>query len=42
MKNNEEILKLLTNKINIVDEKIKELELIKKVLSTKKETMEKV
>ncbi|WP_131036991.1 MerR family transcriptional regulator, partial [Clostridioides difficile] len=39
--NNEEILKLLTNKINIVDEKIKELELIKKVLSTKKETMEK-
>ena len=29
------------NKINIVDEKIKELELIKKVLSTKKETMEK-
>lgn len=38
--NNEEILKLLTNKINIVDEKIKELELIKKVLSTKKETME--
>ncbi len=28
--NNEEILKLLTNKINIVDEKIKELELIKK------------
>ncbi|HBF7898625.1 MerR family transcriptional regulator [Clostridioides difficile] len=39
--NNEEILKLLTNKINIVDEKIKELELIKKVLNTKKETMEK-
>ncbi|RDY26169.1 MerR family transcriptional regulator [Romboutsia weinsteinii] len=39
--NNEEILKLLTNKIDIVDEKIKELELIKKVLNTKRETVEK-
>lgn len=39
--NNEEILKLLINKINIVDEKIKELEFIKKVLSIKKEIMEK-
>lgn len=39
--NDEEILNLLVNKINVVDEKIKELELIKKVLSTKKETIEK-
>lgn len=38
--NNEEILKLLNNKINVVDSKIRELELIKKVLNTKKETIE--
>ncbi|WFD12299.1 MerR family transcriptional regulator [Tepidibacter hydrothermalis] len=38
--NNEEILKLLNNKIDVVDSKIKELELIKKVLNTKKETIE--
>lgn len=38
---NEEILKLLNSKIGMVEDKIKELELIKKVLSTKKETIEK-
>ena len=36
-----QILSLLTRKISVVDEKIRELELIKKVLSTKKETLEK-
>jgi len=39
-KNNEEILNLLSNKIDMVNDKIKELELIKKVLQTKKETIE--
>ena len=38
--NNEETLNLLNNKIDIVNEKIKELELIKKVLTWKKETIE--
>lgn len=38
---NEEILKLLNSKIGMVDVKIKELELIRKVLSSKKETIEK-
>ena len=38
--NNEETLNLLNNKIDIVNEKIKELELIKKVLTSKKETIE--
>ncbi|WP_315168456.1 helix-turn-helix domain-containing protein [Metaclostridioides mangenotii] len=38
---NEEILKLLNSKIGMVEDKIKELELIKKVLSSKKDTIEK-
>lgn len=38
---NEQILDLLANKIDVVDEKIRELELIKKVLNTKKDTIQK-
>lgn len=39
--NNEDTLDLLSKKINVVDQKIKELELIKKVLKAKKDTLEK-
>ncbi|MCY6960092.1 MerR family transcriptional regulator [Clostridium brassicae] len=38
--NNEEMLQLLDNKIDIVNSKIRELEIIKKVLTKKKETIE--